>query len=75
MKIKIIASLPLEGEAGIRDHIGEIYETIPLETILYEHAVLRLSNLGCVAVNLNDGDYNPSILHRNEYKIIESEEN
>lgn len=70
MKIKVIASKPIDDQDEINKYVGKVFETLELKNYYDTDVVKDMKKLGEVAVLIENGDKSPSILNKNEYEVV-----
>lgn len=70
MRIKVIASYPIDGQEQVNTIIGEVFETLELKKYYDRDIIKEMNTLGEVAILAEKGDTRPTILNKNEYEII-----
>ena len=70
MKIRIIASSPVDGQEELNSYIGREYETVELKKHYDKDTVKEMNELGEVAVYLEENDKWLSIINKNEYEVL-----
>ncbi len=71
MKIKIIASSPVNSQEEITQYIGNIYEPVNLKSYYDKDIIKEMKELKEIAVYLDPAHRQLSILNQNEYEVIE----
>lgn len=70
MKIKVIASYPIDGQEGLEKYVGQVFETLELKKWYDTDIIKEMKQLGEVAILVESNDKSPSILNKNEYEIL-----
>lgn len=70
-KIRIVASVPIDGQDGLDQYIGKEFETVELKTIYDRDVVKEMNELKEVAIYLEPTDKHVSVINASEYEIIQ----
>lgn len=70
MRIKVIASKPIDGQDQIANIIGKEYQTLNLKKIYDTEIVKEMKTSGEIAIYAEDNDRHPTILNKDEYEIL-----